>query len=136
MLSRGCCGSIHGRLSSVDEASSFFEKVQLHFQLSDLLVEFVLLSVGLLAHLFSAVAENVGQSGERLFLPASDLRRMDTEHLCDLGRRLVRLDRFDGNLGLQAGWLTLAGFGHWLSFILNAAHHLRKGPFSVQAMGS
>src|SRR5271165_3275128 len=61
---------------------------------------------------------------------------MDAEHLCDLGSRLVSLDRFDGDLGLQAGWVTLAGFGHWLSSILNAAHHLRKSLFSVQKMGS
>jgi hypothetical protein len=53
-------GLIHGRLSSVDEASSFFEKVQLHFQLADLLVELVLVGVGLLAHLLAAIAENVG----------------------------------------------------------------------------
>ena len=33
---------------SVDEASSFFEKVQLHFELADLFVELVLLGVGLL----------------------------------------------------------------------------------------
>ncbi|HVI78078.1 MAG TPA: hypothetical protein VM715_07920 [Candidatus Acidoferrum sp.] len=46
-------------MSSVEEASSFFEKVQLHFQLADLLVELVLLSVGLLAHLLSTVAEDV-----------------------------------------------------------------------------
>jgi hypothetical protein len=43
-------GSIHCRLSSVDEASSFFEKVQLHFQLADLFVKLVFLGVGLLAH--------------------------------------------------------------------------------------
>jgi hypothetical protein len=42
-------GSIHCRLSSVDEASSFFEKVQLHFQLADLFVELVLFGIGLLA---------------------------------------------------------------------------------------
>src|SRR5271165_6909925 len=61
---------------------------------------------------------------------------MDAEPLCDLGSRLVSLDRFGGDLGLQAGWVTLAGFGHWLSSILNAAHHLRKSLFSVPKMGS
>jgi hypothetical protein len=88
----GCCGSIHRRRSSIDEASSFFEKVQLHFQLADLLVEFVLLGVGLLAHLLAAVAEDVWQAGQRLFLPPSDLGRVDAEHLRDLGGRLVRQD--------------------------------------------
>src|ERR1700730_7612052 len=136
MLSRGCCGSIHGRLSSIDEASSFFEKVQLHFQLADLLVELILFGVGLLAHLLAAVAEYVRQTGQRLLLPSPDLGRVDSEHLRDLGSRLVRLDGLHGHLGLQAGWVILAGFGHCLSFIFNAAHHLRKGPFRVQKMGS
>jgi hypothetical protein len=99
-------------LSLVDEASSFFEKVQLHFQLADLFVELVLLGIGLLADLLAAVAEDIGQAGQRLFLPASDLSRMDAEDLRDLSRRLVGLDRLDGDLGLQAGWVTLAGFGH------------------------
>ena len=129
-------GSIHGRLSSIDEASSFFEKVQLHFQLSDLFVELVLFGVGLLAHLLAAITEDVGQTGQRLFLPAPDLGWVDAEHLRDLCCRLVRLDGLNGHLGLQAGWVTLAGFGHCLSSIFNAARHLRKGRFSVQKMGS
>jgi hypothetical protein len=58
-------------LFSVDEASSFFEKVQLHFQLAGLFVELVLLCIGLLAYLLAAVAEDVGQAGQRLFFPAS-----------------------------------------------------------------
>src|SRR5277367_2338330 len=112
MLSREYSGSIHERLSSVDEASSFFEKVQLHFQLADLLVELVLVGVGLLAHLLAAVAKDVGQTGQRLFLPAPDLGPVDAKHLRDLGRRLVCLDGLDGYLGLQAGWVTLANFRH------------------------
>ena len=91
---------------------ALFEKVQLHFQLADLFVQLVLLGVGLLAHLLATVAENVGQTGQRLFLPASDLGRVDTEHLGDLRCRLVRLDGLHGYFGLQAGRVTLAGFGH------------------------
>src|SRR5271169_1170275 len=112
MLRRGWAASIHARLSSVDEASSFFEKVQLHFQLADLPVELVLFGIGLLADLLAAVTENVGHAGQRLLLPASDLGRVDPEDLRDLRRRLVRLDSLHGHLGLQAGWVTLAGFGH------------------------
>src|SRR5450432_3926689 len=67
---------------------------------------------GLLAHLLAAVAKDVGQTGQRLFLPAPDLGRVDAEHLRDLGSRLVRLDGLDGYLGLQAGWVTLANFRH------------------------
>ena len=80
--------------------------------LADLFVEFVLLGVGLLAHLLAAVAEHVRQTGQRLFFSAADLGRVDAEHLRDLGRCLVRLDGLHGDLGLQAGWVTLAGFGH------------------------
>ena len=57
------------RLSSAEEASSFFEKVQLHFQLADLLVQLVLLGIRLLADLLAAVAEDVGQARQGLFLP-------------------------------------------------------------------
>jgi hypothetical protein len=84
------------------EASSFFEKVQLHFQSADLFVEFVL-SICLLADLLA---------GQPLFLPASDLGLVHSENLRDLGRRLVRFDGFHGHFGLQAGWVILAGFGH------------------------
>ena len=80
--------------------------------LADLLVEFVLLGVGLLAHLLAAVAEDVRQAGQRLFLPAADLGRVDAEHLRDLGGRLVRLDGLDGDFGLQAGWVTLTRSWH------------------------
>ncbi len=48
-----------------------------------LFVELVLLGVGLLAHVLAAVAEDVGQAGQRLFLPASDLGGVDPEHLRD-----------------------------------------------------
>src|SRR5258708_14385534 len=112
MLRHGYVGSIHRRRSSIDEASSFFEKVQLHFQLADLLVEFVLLGVGLLAHLLAAVAEYIRQAGQRLSLPAADLGRVDAEHFRDLGGRLGRLDGLDGHFGLQAGWVTLTRSWH------------------------
>src|SRR5579863_6687498 len=136
MVRRPCVGSIHLRRTSIDEASSFFEKVQLHFELADLLVELVLLGVGLLAHLFAAVSEDVRQAGQRLFFPAAHLSRVDPKHLRDLGGRLVRLDGLDSDFGLQAGWVTLTRSWHCLSFIFNAADHLRKGLFCVQLLGS
>src|SRR5579872_1424384 len=80
--------------------------------IADLLIELILLGVRLLAHLLTAVTENVRQSVQRLFLPAPGLGRVDAKHLRDLGRRLVGLDCFDSDLGLQAGWVTVAGFGH------------------------
>jgi hypothetical protein len=55
-------------------------------------VQFILFAVSLLTHLLPAVAENVRQAGQRLFLPATDLGRVNAEHLRDLGGGLVRLD--------------------------------------------
>jgi hypothetical protein len=81
-------------------------------QLADLFVELVLLCVRLLTHLLPAIAEYVGQSGQSLFLPASDLGRVDTEHLSDLGSRPMGFDGLDGHSGFQAGWMILACFGH------------------------
>src|SRR5215472_1412469 len=80
--------------------------------MANLLVEFVLLGVGLLAHLLSAVTEDVRQTGQRLFLPATKLGRVDAEHLRDLGGRLVRLDGLDGDFSLQARWVTLTRSWH------------------------
>jgi hypothetical protein len=80
--------------------------------LADLLVEFVLLGIGLLAHLLAAVAEHIRQAGQRLPLPAPDLGRVDAEYLRDLGGCLVRLDGLDGDSGLQAGRVTLTRSRH------------------------
>ena len=80
---------------------AFFEKVQLQFQLANLLVEFVLLVAGLLPQAVVAVAEDLRQSGKRLLLPAANQSRVDVEHLCDPGRGLVPLDDLDSDLGLR-----------------------------------
>src|SRR5207248_11162274 len=103
MWRRGWAASIHRRLSSVEQASSFFEKVQLHFQLADLFIELILLCVGLLAYVLTAVAEHVGQTVQSLFLPASDLGRVDAEHLCDLGVVLWALMASTATLAFRPG---------------------------------
>src|ERR1035438_7342748 len=137
MVKRACCGSIHRRRSSSDKIRSFFLKVQLHLQLADLFVELVLFGLGLLAHLLATVAEDVGQTGQRQLLPSTDLRRVNAENLRDLSGCLVRLDGLHSNFGLQAGRVILTRSGHGLSSsILNAAHHLTKGLFRVQILGS
>jgi len=102
---------MHSRRCSGDKSSSFFEKVQLHFELTDLLVQFVLLGVRLLPQLIVSVTEDLRQAGERLLLPPADLGRVDTKHLRDLGGGLVRLNGLDGDLGLQARRVSLAGSG-------------------------
>src|ERR1022692_3358044 len=137
MVKRACCGSIHRRRSSSDKIRSFFLKVQLHLQLADLFVELVLFGLGLLVHLLATVAEDVGQTGQRQLLPSTDLRRVNAEDLRDLSGCLVRLDGLHSNFGLQAGRVILTRSGHCLSSsILNAAHHLTKGLFRVQILGS
>src|ERR1039457_3759210 len=137
MVKRACCGSIHRRRSSSDKIRSFFLKVQLHLQLADLFVELVLFGLGLLAHLLATVAEDVGQTGQRQLLPSTDLRRVNAEDLRDLSGCLVRLDGLDSNVGLQAGRVILTRSGHcFSSSILNAAHHLTKGLFRAQILGS
>src|ERR1022692_3994340 len=137
MVKRACCGSIHRRRSSSDKIRSFFLKVQLHLQLADLFVELVLFGLGLLVHLLATVAEDVGQTGQRQLLPSTDLRRVNAEDLRDLSGCLVRLDGLHSNFGLQAGRVILTRSGHCLSSsILNAAHHLTKGLFRPQIVGS
>jgi hypothetical protein len=113
MVRLGCAGSIHGRLS-IEEASSFFEKVQFHFQLANLLIQFVLLCVGLLADRLAAIAEDIRQTRQGLLLPTPHLRWVDTEHLCNLGRRLVRTDRFPPlwPSGQEARRVILSGLRH------------------------
>jgi uncharacterized heparinase superfamily protein len=80
--------------------------------LADLLVQLVFFGLGLLAQVVAAVAEDLGQTGERLLLPPTDLRRVDAEHLRDLGGGLMSLDGLDCDLGLQAGRVTLSGSLH------------------------
>jgi hypothetical protein len=80
--------------------------------LANLFVELVLFGVGLLALVLPAIAEDLRQAGQTLLLPPGDLRRVDPEHLRDSGRCLVRLDGLDGDLGLQAGRVTLSGSWH------------------------
>src|SRR5664279_482234 len=117
-------GSIHCLRSSTEQASSFFEKVQLHFQLPDLLIQFGLFRVGLLAHLLPAIAKHVRQSRHRLALPKPDLRRMHPISLRNLRRRLVPPDRLNGHLRLQARRMILPGLRHFPSPIFMPPHHL------------
>ena len=98
-----CFGSIHVRWSSSEQASSFFEKVQLHFELADLLVELVLLGFDLLELAVVPVAEDLGQAGHDLFLPTADLGRVHAECLRDLGRGLVPLEGSMATLAFRLG---------------------------------
>jgi hypothetical protein len=52
----------------------------------------------------ATVAEDVGQTSQRWFLPAPDLGRVESEHLRDLWRRLMRLDGLHGHLAEFSVW--------------------------------
>src|ERR1039457_6532382 len=137
MVKRACCGSIHRRRSSSDKVSSFFLKSPTPPSVGRSVCRAVLFGLGLLAHLLATVAEDVGQTGQRQLLPSTDLRRGNAEDLRDLSGCLVRLDGLHSNFGLQAGRVILTRSGHCLSAsILNAAHHLTKGLFRAQILGS
>src|ERR1022692_563436 len=137
MVKRACCGSIHRRRSSSDKVSSFFLKSPTPPSVGRSVCRAVLFGLGLLAHLLATVAEDVGQTGQRQLLPSTDLRRVNAEDLRDLSGCLVRLDGLHSNFGLQAGRVILSRSGHCLSSsILNAAHHLTKGLFRAQILGS
>src|ERR1039457_6807891 len=137
MVKRACCGSIHRRRASSDKVSSFFLKSPTPPSVGRSVCRAVLFGLGLLAHLLATVAEDVGQTGQRQLLPSTDLRRVNAEDLRDLSGCLVRLDGLHSNFGLQAGRVILTRSGHCLSSsILNAAHHLTKGLFRAQILGS
>jgi hypothetical protein len=107
----GCCGSIHRRRWSSDKASSFSEKVQLHFELAHLLVEFVLSRRRLAG---ASVRGRCRIRPANRPAPVSSSHQLasgEHEHLRDLGGCLVALDGLDGHFGLQAGWVTLAPSG-------------------------
>ena len=123
--------SIHGRLSSVDEASSFLRKVQLHFHLADLLVENVFLGIGLLADLFAAVAELVGQTtASACFFQPPTRVGWTPRYLRDLGCCLVAaLMASTATLAFRPGRRLLRVLNDRFSFIYNAAKPSKEGLF-------
>ncbi len=73
MFSLGWQGSIHWRLSSVEQASLFFEKVQLDFHVADLAVELLLLRVGFRPRRTGGLGDkNLRQQLQSLALPTGN----------------------------------------------------------------
>jgi hypothetical protein len=62
MARRECFGSIGGGLQAM-------RAVQLHFQLTEVLVELVLFGTGMLAHSFMTIAETSDKPANACFLP-------------------------------------------------------------------
>ncbi len=73
--------------------------------MTDLLVQFILFGVELLAHLLTAIAENIGQSLQRLLLPATDLGRMNGDSLFWRQRRQGSLMKLVTVDSARAIWL-------------------------------
>ena len=105
-------GSIHVRLSSVDEASSFLRKSNSTFSWP-ICLNNSSFSVSACWRICSRpLPRDIGQPGQRLLLPPSHLGRVDPERLRDLRRGLVPLDGLHGHFRLQAGRMILTGCGH------------------------
>ena len=72
----GCAGSINSRLASGDKASFFFQPVQRHFELPDLLVSLGLQGVLILLSLGTSRRENLRDLLLQLMFPVRDLGGM------------------------------------------------------------
>jgi hypothetical protein len=79
----------------------FFESVELHLQLADLLVEFRLARFVIHAFTLPAIGEDFCNAFKQLFLPQADLRGMHAEGRHQLAGRPIALDRRKRYLGLK-----------------------------------
>src|SRR5712692_11922769 len=108
MLIWECSGSIKGRLSSMDPFHFFFEPLQFHSQLADLLIQtgcqrflcFLLPTLPTGKHLWKLIQE--------LLLPLGDLRGMHAILCCQLIGCLLSLDCLQGYLGLGLRTMSLS----------------------------
>src|SRR5215216_1116490 len=112
MLNCGLSDSSTRRLASAEQPSFFFHPVQLHFELTDLLVEFTLqFRFGSLMP-FAPVRERVSQMFQRLLLPQRYLRRMHPVMGADLVGCAHSLDRFQRHFALERSLVLLPLFAH------------------------
>src|ERR1700693_824580 len=112
MLSCRCSGSTRLRFTSTEQASFFFQPVQLHFELTDLLIELILqLRICLLAP-FPTIRKGVPQVVQSLFLPLRNLRWMYLVVRGDLVDRAYSLNRFQRHLALELRAVLLPLFPH------------------------
>ena len=91
----------------------FFEPLQLHLQLADLLEQLSLLGLTLLLVLaLLAAGEQLAGAIQQLPLPLTDLDGVDGVIGGDLLDRLAATDRLHGDLGLELGAMG-AALAHW-----------------------
>ena len=86
-----------------------FQKIPFHRQLADLGVQ--LLDpprIGLRFRWRSTALEDIRRTIEQCLLPLMDHRRVNTEPACQLGHRLLTLQRFQRNPRLELGFVNLA----------------------------
>src|SRR5215471_14065199 len=103
MLIWTCAGSINARFASGDKSSFFFQPVQLHLELSNLLVELGLECFVVALPLLTAYRENLGHLLLEAMFPMRNLGRM---HPIGTGKFIDRLEpfeRFECHTGFELG---------------------------------
>src|SRR5712691_898345 len=93
MLICGCAGSRHSRCASGDKSSFFFQPVQLHLELPNLLVSLRLKRLVVVLALRASCRENLGHLLVETMFPMRNLRRM---HTIGTGEFVDRFEPFEG----------------------------------------
>lgn len=96
----------------------FFKQVQLHLELSDLPIELSLYLVPGSFFLRPAMGEDLRQDGQQMLPPLADLIGVDPELGSDLSDRLLPLDRFQGDSGLEGRLVLFPHVRHFSPYLL------------------
>src|SRR5512135_3603854 len=100
--------STSARFRSTAAGNPFFQPFDLHVEPADLLVQFGLEGLSLLALAPPTVAEDGLDAVEELFLPLTDLDGVDLVRLREFGNGLGLLGGLQGDPGLEGGRMSLA----------------------------
>ena len=108
MLIPKCAGSINRRLSSMQAFRFFFDPLQLHREVADLLIQ--ARCQRLVCFLLPALSrrEHLGNFIQQLFLPLRNLGGMHSIFRCQFIGRLLSPNRFQGNFGFDIRALSLS----------------------------
>src|SRR5512145_456775 len=101
ILSCGCAGSIHSRFASGGKSSFFFQPVQLHLELPDLLVELRLERLLVLLPLRPARGEKLWHLLLQAMFPMRNLRRMHPISTGEFIDRFESFKRFECHTGFE-----------------------------------
>src|SRR4051794_12393870 len=111
MLNCGCPGSIRLRFTSTEQSSFFFQPVELHLELTDLLVEFALQVCVCSLLPLPTIRKCLSQVVQSLLLPLRHLRRVHPVMCRNLVDRSYSLYRFQRHLTLEGRLVLLPWFG-------------------------